>query len=204
MIAKIDLSYCGFWIEVFCFCRLGSRVKIRIQKRLVSAVSVAGILLFIVTVWPTIYRYDHVNLKGTVLPVRINRVSGKTEILQGMRGWIQVAENERDNATTNHKQLQPQIVSFPPEELVKVTGNAGLFLGALFEGKLYNGSNWHARELILTITAREKNGSIRWSRQYKDKIFIGPLETGNFQVEIVGGEGADLSWTIDDIRGYVK
>jgi hypothetical protein len=57
------------------------------------------------------------------------------------------------------------------------------------------------REVVITITAQEKSGKPRWSRQFKDEVFIQPLTTGNFQIEVRGAEGAKLSWTLDRLKG---
>jgi len=90
----------------------------------------------------------------------------------------------------------------PIIEQLKVTGQAELAFGSSFQGKLYNGSNYKLEKVVITITAREESGAIRWVRQFKDEIFIAPLKTGRFEVEVIGAEGAELSWDIDKIEGY--
>lgn len=90
----------------------------------------------------------------------------------------------------------------PMIEQSKVTGQAELAFGSSFRGKLYNGSNYNLQKVVITITAREKSGAIRWVRQFKDEFFITPLETGSFEVEVIGAEGANLSWQIDRVEGY--
>ena len=159
----------------------------------ILAGSMCLIIVFAVTVWPTRYRYDHVSAQGTVLPVRIDRFSGRTEILRGMSGWVAV---EAPKNTRSARMLE-----LPAAERVKVTGNAGLLYGTLFEGKLYNASSFYLREVVVTITAQEESGALRWSRQFKDEVFIEPLTTGNFQIQVTGAEGARLSWTIDQLKG---
>jgi hypothetical protein len=47
------------------------------------------VLLFFWYVWPTPYRYDHISR----YLVRMNRFTGKTEVLQGYGGWIPVESN---------------------------------------------------------------------------------------------------------------
>ncbi|GAB5605150.1 hypothetical protein [Sideroxyarcus sp. TK5] len=82
-----------------------------------------------------------------------------------------------------------------------VTGTAGLSYGTLFQGNLYNGTNYYLRSVVIKITAQEKNGKIRWSRQFSDDVFIKPLATGSFQIEVVNAEGAQLDWGISEIKG---
>jgi hypothetical protein len=52
-------------------------------------VLLVGIVLFGWLVWPTRYRYDRLRLSaGMELPVRINRFSGRAEVLIINRGWV--------------------------------------------------------------------------------------------------------------------
>jgi hypothetical protein len=82
-----------------------------------------------------------------------------------------------------------------------VTGTAGLSYGSFFEGNLYNGTNYYLRNVVISITAKEKSGKIRWERQFSDDVFIKPLTTGSFQVEVVDAKGANLEWAIQEIKG---
>ena len=160
------------------------------------AIVVVLAMVFAATVWPTRYRYDHVNLEGTVLPVRTNRFSGRTEVLRGMRGWTTVREGDAQGEADGR-----QIEVLAPDEKAKVTGNAGLAWGTLFQGKLYNGSTYDLREIVITLTARGLTGEERWSRQFKDQVFIKPLTTGDFQIEVTGAKDAKISWRIDSVKG---
>jgi hypothetical protein len=167
-------------------------------KKSKAAVILMGACLIIlaVAVWPTRYRYDHVNLRGTVLPVRIDRFSGRTEMLRGMSGWVEVGDPGNVGKTGSN------ILALLPAEAAKVTGNARLSPGGtLFQGELYNGSSFYLREIVMGITAVENSGKVRWSRKFKDAVFIEPLTTGTFQIKITGAEDAKLSWTIDHLRG---
>jgi hypothetical protein len=104
--------------------------------------------------------------------------------------------------STRYRRVQ-ELQELPPAEMAKVAaGNARVLYQTLFQGDLYNGSSFSLRELIITITARENSsGKTRWSRQFKDNVFIEPLTTGDFQIAITGAEGARLSWTIDSLKG---
>ena len=77
----------------------------------------------------------------------------------------------------------------------------GLAYGTLFQGKLYNGSTYDLREVLITLTAREPTGEERWSRQFRDQVFIKPLTTGDFQIEVTGAKGARVSWRVDSVKG---
>ena len=126
---------------------------------------------------------------------KIDKRTGKTWLLRG--GKLQEVENPEPEKPT------PPIRSFPLEERFKVTGNAGLYMGTdLYRGTLHNGSQWCAKEILITVTAKNIDGSTRWSRQYKDDISIDPLSTGIFQIELIGIKDTSLSWVINEVRGY--
>ena len=56
-------------------------------KAALLIVAVAVLVLFACFVWPTKYRYDHVTINGTTIPVRFNRISGKGEIWDYETRW---------------------------------------------------------------------------------------------------------------------
>jgi hypothetical protein len=75
------------------------------------------------------------SLRGSVLPVRTDRLSGRTEILSGMSGWIEVGDPKGIGNPG------PKMQELPAVERAKVTGNAGIAYDTSFQGKLYNGSS---------------------------------------------------------------
>lgn len=104
--------------------------------------------------------------------------------------------------TYDKKTAYGTALPLPEIEQHKVTGEAGLKYGTSFAGKLYNGSNYNLKKVVITITAKEKSGAVRWERKFEDDIFITPFKTGEFRVEVIGADGADLNWRIERIEGY--
>lgn len=47
---------------------------------------------FVLYVWPTAYRYDHVTIDGDIYPVRIHRVTGIAQILAPDAGWLEAGD----------------------------------------------------------------------------------------------------------------
>ena len=45
---------------------------------------------FAVYVWPTRWRYDHLTMDGNIVPVRMDRFSGDSEMLVPDEGWVPV------------------------------------------------------------------------------------------------------------------
>ncbi len=56
--------------------------------RALIVIAIAG--LFLLYVWPTRFRYDHMTVDGNLVPVRIDRVSGEADMLVPDDGWVPV------------------------------------------------------------------------------------------------------------------
>jgi len=52
---------------------------------------------FVMWVWPTRYRYDHMTVDGNLVPVRIDRINGDADMLVPDDGWEPV-ESPQDAA----------------------------------------------------------------------------------------------------------
>lgn len=99
----------------------GNRFISQITGKVRLWVVLSGLLmattLFGMFVWPTRYRYDKMNVQANaVVPVRIDRITGKTEILYPS-GW-QLAAAASDPDT-----------ELPPAELEKISVGQGEFGG---------------------------------------------------------------------------
>ena len=53
-------------------------------------VALAIVFAFVAYVWPTRFRYDHMTVDGNLVPVRIDRVSGDSDMLVPDEGWVPV------------------------------------------------------------------------------------------------------------------
>ncbi|MBI2287145.1 MAG: hypothetical protein HYU79_06890 [Nitrosomonadales bacterium] len=102
---------------------------------------------------------------------------------------------------SHESKVAQKVEVLAPWDQANVTGTAGLSYGTLFQGNLYNGTNYYLRSIVINITAKEKDGKIRWSRQFSDDVFIKPLTTGSFQIEVVDAKGAQLDWSVSEVKG---
>jgi hypothetical protein len=59
----------------------------------------ALVVAFVLVVWPTRYRYDHLSTDGNTYPVRIDRLNGNADMLVPDEGWIPV-EGTQDSSGT--------------------------------------------------------------------------------------------------------
>ncbi len=106
-----------------------------------------------------------------------------------------------NNKTTNTQSEANGLEVLATWDKANVTGTAGLAYGKLFQGNLYNGTNYYLRNVVINIIAKEKNGKLRWERQFSDGVFIEPLTTGSFQIEVVDAEGANIEWALQEVKG---
>ncbi|MGO8788431.1 MAG: hypothetical protein ACLQVL_13765 [Terriglobia bacterium] len=147
--------------------------------------------------WPTRYRYDRVNLEeGVSFPVRIDRFSGKTEILYP-RGWVDTAAEARSNSA----KLEEQVL--PPEELQKLSGTAEIVY-LLLEINLYNASNWKVNEITVEFWISSKQqGEIRRRYRIRRVSSADPLTTTRFQTDLDSRPeaGQKWGWNIVEAKG---
>jgi hypothetical protein len=90
----------------------------------------------------------------------------------------------------------------PFAEVAKITGNAHLSNGYLF-GDPYNGSDWDVTRVLVNVSVMEKDGSVRWSRDFSEATWITPLTTGRFAIKVTGpDEITRWTWKIKKAFGY--
>jgi len=133
---------------------------------LLGAMFCITILIIGLFIWPGMYEYDKMDQKW---PVRINRLTGETEVLI-QEGWFPLGKAGID------KQAQNDPTDIPAEELKKIDLRLKYneMMSALnpnqvtvreLTGTLYNGTERTIGELIVEVTTF--NGDkIELSRQY--------------------------------------
>lgn len=95
------------------------------------------LLTLAVLVWPTRYKYDHLKIREADYPVRIDRFTGKAEILYPS-GWSTSKTSERQQ--------------LPEEQMAKLKGDATLSSSGLMELQIYNGTQWTVSEITVLVT----------------------------------------------------
>ncbi len=48
------------------------------------------VLAFAAWVWPTRWRFDHMSVEGNIVPIRVDRISGRADMLIPDEGWVPV------------------------------------------------------------------------------------------------------------------
>jgi len=78
------------------------------MRRILSIALRVAVLLFLVAfvvyVWPTRFRYDHLSTDGDTYPVRIDRFTGDSDMLVPDQGWVPV---EGDSGDPGSQENQP-------------------------------------------------------------------------------------------------
>lgn len=60
------------------------------RRALVPGLLLFLVFLFALYVWPTRFRYDHMTVDGDIVPVRMDRITGRTDMLLPDHGWVPV------------------------------------------------------------------------------------------------------------------
>jgi hypothetical protein len=102
---------------------------IRIILLILLAISALAVFLF---VWPTQYRYDHIKHSDHTYPVRINRITGTTEMLIPGREWI----HQGGPAPAE----KPKI-ALDQREIEKLEGTLSVTSYGWIEAEIYNGTD---------------------------------------------------------------
>lgn len=164
-----------------------------------ACVTTAGIAFFI---WPTPYSYDSISFGPSVkYPVRMNRFTGKTEILYPS-GW-KPPSGERPSAN------QHELVALPEQELKKLAGEARVGASSYLHCDIYNGSTYDVKEIVVLVTIRDDTDAVKLRRAYQmvytlegDKP-LRPLTSGSFGADLGFSLQGDhkFSWRIQDAKG---
>jgi hypothetical protein len=168
---------------------------VRSSRVNLTAVVVLGILALTALgafyIWSAHNRF-YIMSGSQGIAYEIDRKTGETWMLRG------------GNKTPHNwpQSRAKSVEEIPPFDSAKITGNAGLGSG-LFSGKIYNGSSWTVTKIIVTVTAKEENGSTRWTRDFAHDIQIPPLTTASLYITVTGEQGIkEAPWTIKSAWGY--
>jgi hypothetical protein len=150
------------------------------RKRISSvslAVGVAILVALGVFVWPTLYRYDHMKLEGSVYVVRIHRLTGRAQILHGFRGW-------RDAKASEDKGSKTVSMALPADQLAKLTGHLAITSYGFIRADIYNGTERALSDVRVRLVIRSASGEKRLDREY-NLISTGslPLSASEFIAE---------------------
>ncbi len=82
------------------------------------------------------------------------------------------------------------------KEVAKLSVEARLSKGT-FLGKVYNGSHIPLTRVVLKVTAKEPNGTLRWTRDLTEGMFVKPMTTGRFAMSVTDGDDlGEVTWTV--------
>jgi hypothetical protein len=157
---------------------------------IICAIICTTLIICGVLFWPTLYRYDKFVGK---LPVRINRLTGYTEILYAS-GW---------KRKVSYKEYRP----IPKEEIGKIKVTGTLENEWDYKVAIYNGSEWTIKRLRLSIELSDSDNKKILQRIYETTADIGPFSTGSCFIKLMEQKGdpfLDRLETEDARRGFSK
>jgi hypothetical protein len=131
--------------------------------------------------WPTLYRFDKIKYADYQLPIKLNRITGYTEILYP-NGWRTVSY---------------EIQVLPINEKDKITIH-GYFDGkGHYEFDIYNGTAWTIKKIRLSIGAKERQGKDRWRKIYEPPVNVGPFSKSSSSIELMD-YASETAWIVVD------
>jgi hypothetical protein len=154
------------------------------------------LILFGLLVWPTLYRYDHIDLGlGRSYPVRQNRFNGQTEILFP-DGW----KDSREASAPSTFDLTPDQLS-KVEVTPKLNGSGPPRGWNRVEADVYNGlPDTTVTEITLDLTVVGSNNEpVVTSRRYRlvslPEGEARALQTGNYSTSLGFSILPSQSWS---------
>lgn len=152
---------------------------------------VATALLIGLYIWSSHHRF-YIMTGDRGVAYEVDRKTGQSWMLYGGKKIPQEGPME-----SRHKEQE-----LPHGDAAKITGNAGISYG-MFSGRLYNGSDWVVTRVVINVSAREADHTIRWSRDFSEAVTIRPLSTESFSITVAGELGiTNAPWTIRKVFGY--
>lgn len=165
------------------------------------AVTISGLLILLFIswfIWPTPYQYSEMKVSNNVYPVRINRLTGATEMLLP-NGWKKL-ESEKGPVVKNS-------ISIPASESSKLEAS-GRISGSSFIADIYNGTDWVITNLEIQLTVKNRDGSTRFSRRYRIWCTKAgnrgePLTSSSYSCDLGGYyEPVKFEWSILSANGF--
>jgi len=105
------------------------------------------------------------------------------------------------NPDINHQEY----IEIPSEDLGDIIGTGSISsMYKIFSGRIYNGcSDWAVKKMIARITVEERDGTIRWSRDFYIPIDLLPLSVKGFILDVddVDNVGS-YQWNIVKVWGH--
>jgi len=158
------------------------------QKTLIAAVSimVAGMSL-VFFIHSSFNRYSLFTAKDGKT-YEVDKRSGRTWLLDGKK---KVPVEDIDASRPILEEIE-----MTKDEVAQIAAEARLSNGT-FLGRIYNGTDKPLTRVIMRVTAKETDGTVRWSRDYTEGLFIKPLTTGHFNISVTDGDNlGDVSWVV--------
>ena len=165
-------------------------------RKAIILVGVGALMVLAFLVWPTPYRYLYLNEGGDVSPVRVHRITGRTEVLDSSSGWYEAEESDAE-AEYSYSNLPTEIIS-KLNASSRMGRKDSSLTGSYFKAILRNTTEWYIYKIDVRIEVHGPDKEVKRNR--KLTIFAGsePGEVDtvieNFNYTLVEGDRWD--WAI--------
>lgn len=128
----------------------------------------AATLLTFALLWMNRYRFDHMRVGEGDSIVRINRFTGKTEVLH-LDGW-------REPKTTETERV--------PDDALDIRAGMDFGAAASLELSVYNASDLYLTELTIQVSATRDNSPLFTERRYRFYCTVASQQAGECRCDL--------------------
>jgi hypothetical protein len=162
-----------------------------------TALICGTILIFAAVFWPGIYRYDRFGSVDDGLPMRVNRLTGHTQLFTGSE-WIALGDRSAAEQVVTRSELSP-------EEIALLSGTASFQYGNSVRVELYNGTDAIVRSVEFNISAQPLDDSNplseilcpSWTRRFIRDLTIMPRSTARDFFSVAADvSSCSLAWSV--------
>ena len=145
--------------------------------------------------WPTLYRYERFGSGDGSVPIRINRVTGRTQMFIGE--WVDSETPAKSAAASRDASRMLDSV-----EISQLSGRGAVDAVGYFRADIYNGTSCTITKLYLSIAPLDARDRVLYSRDFQHVVFIDPLTTDDIILQSGGaGRITSTAWDIDSAQG---
>lgn len=145
--------------------------KVITRKLILTCIAIAVLLMFAILLWTLRYRYDKISIRGSSLPIRTNRLTGRTQMYDPFTmNWISSDSSGRPEA-------------LPTSELSKVSYETRQF-GDTRHILVHNDSSWNITKVGIAVQVRRPGGKVRQNKRHQILIDIKPGTAEEAKIDV--------------------
>lgn len=145
------------------------------QKTLIAVVSIMVAGMFLIYLISSSHNRFVLLLAANGQTYEIDKRSGEVWLIQG-DAKIPVGDPDAPRPHLQERELSE-------DEIKSLHVEAQVINGTLM-GRIHNGSEIPLIRMVLTVAAHEPDGTLRWTREFNERLFVKPLTDERFMLDL--------------------